>query len=651
MENIDIGSLETREDAGQGEEGLVKLWLDAIDLSSKEEENWRKAATDVVQIYRDDKYTGDVRRKEQFNILYSNIETIVPALYNSTPVPDIRRRFGEVDEAGKLVSQALERAISYEIDTYNFDSVMTSAVQDSELVGRGVTRVRYEPTFSKEPLLSDAQEPVLDKQGQPVLPVVYEEAVCEHVPWANFRHGPARRWELVPWIAFEHCMTREELVKLNPQIGATLTLDIMIEGVEDKGSGLPSPDVFKRARVWEVWDKEKREVLFIAPCYKEAPLKREQDPLNLMGFFPIPMPLYAIKTSDSLVPIEPYRYYRDQAEELDRITRRITSLINVLKWRGFRASDIDEMGRLTSAEDGDLLPITNPMAFAGKNGLESAIWLMPLEKAVQVIQSLYQQREQIIQIIYQITGISDILRGSTNPNETLGAQQLKAQWGSQRLQKSQNEVARYVRDLFRLKAEIIAEKFSPETIVMMTGVQLTPDAIKLMQSDLLRQYRVDIETDSTIKADLGRAQENISNFLTGFSNFLSAVGPAVQSGEMPKDVATDLLASFARNFKLGRQAEDALERMGQGTQQNQQQQMQAQQAQANQQAQQEQAAQQAEAIKRQADQENMSMELEFKRQEHAMKMQELQLKHQITMAELQARAATLSLNQIPLQAA
>ena len=46
---------------------------------------------------------------------------------------------------------------------------------------------------------------------------------------------------------------------------------------------------------------------------------------------------------------------------------------------------------------------------------------------------LYQQREQIKAVIYELTGLSDIARGASKASETLGAQQLKSQWGSIRL--------------------------------------------------------------------------------------------------------------------------------------------------------------------------------------------------------------------------
>jgi colicin import membrane protein len=60
---------------------------------------------------------------------------------------------------------------------------------------------------------------------------------------------------------------------------------------------------------------------------------------------------------------------------------------------------------------------------------------------------------------------------------------------------------------------------------------------------------------------VARLKTNAAEFVQGFGGFIQAVGPAVQAGAMPMDVVADLLTAFARNFKLGRQAEDALERL------------------------------------------------------------------------------------------
>lgn len=645
---------------------LVKLWLDAIDLASKEEADWRKRAQTAVDTYRDQKERNDKR----FNILYANTETILPAIYSSVPVPDIRRRFSDADPAGKVVSQILERAISYSVDAYDFDAVMRAAVTDGELPGRGVTRVRYVP--------------YLAEGGESV---AYEEVVCEHVPWATFRRGPARMWQDRPWIAFELFLTREQLTALNEKLGPQVSLDCPIEGYDEKRSEGPPPEVFKRARVWEVWDAEKKQVLFIADSYKLAPIRVDEDPLGLSGFFPVPRPLYAVQTSDTLVPVEPYRFYKDQADELDRVTRRITKLILVLKWRGFYPGADQSAGlftQLKDADDGDMIPVSDMQSFLSASGgdLSKAFWMMPIEQASAVLTNLYTQREQIKQVIYEITGTADIMRGSTDPNETLGAQQIKAQWGSQRVQRKQAEVQRYARDIFRLKAEIIATKFSWETIELMTGIKLPTTADKqmamqqaqqaqasqqpvpeelaqlldqptreeveqLLRNDALRSFRVDVESDSTIRGDLTRFQENVTNFMNGTAQYLSAVGPMVQAGVVPKEMAIRLYVPFTRQFKLGREVEDMLE--GMVTQAE---------ADAKQpqppspeemKAQAEMAKQKAEGermqMQMQGEQQKLAMELQMKEREHEMKLAEMQMGLQIKQQELALKEQEIQLKE------
>ena len=273
------GEFEKPRDAGTGAPGLYKLWMRALTLAEKDEKDWRKSADETVERWRDEKQA----RTARYQILHANISTMVPALYNSTPQPDVRRRFLDKDPVGKIAAQVLQRSLSYSMDEYDFDDVISSAAHDSELTGRGVTRVRYVPTM----------------EGDDVL---YEEATCEHVDWRDFRHGPGRRWSEIPWVAFAHKLTRQMLVQKLGPIGNKIKLDWTQEGADKDDGPQNVPDVFKRALVWEIWDKPNRRVLFIAPSWKDGPVKVEQDPLGLRGFFPIPRPLYAIKDPNSLVP-------------------------------------------------------------------------------------------------------------------------------------------------------------------------------------------------------------------------------------------------------------------------------------------------------------------------------------------------------------
>jgi hypothetical protein len=345
-----------------------------------------------------------------------------------------------------------------------------------------------------------------------------------------------------------------------------------------------------------------------------------------------------------------------------------------------RAADIAEFESLAKARDGEFIAVENAMQFADR-GLDKAIWHAPLETLVSVIVQLMQHREALKATIYEITGLSDIVRGASVASETATAQQIKAQFGSIRIQDRQAEVQRMARDAVRLMAELIGEKFEPETLGLMTGIDLPQAQQKLMaqqaamkaqqagqpvppeieqvlsvpswdevlqvlRSDAMRGYRVDIETDSTVQADVARLKTNAAEFVQGFGGFIQAVGPAVQAGAMPMDVVADLLTAFARNFKLGRQAEDALERMGKIAAQPapQQDQGAAAEAQAEQQRvamemQVKQAEVQAKAQLEQdklaLEAQRMAMEAQIKEREIAIQEAELALKAQVENARLQ----------------
>lgn len=538
LESAD-STLETKAEAQTSPASVWRLWMDAIELASKEEEDWRKSAETVQQIYANSQ--KEEKNRKKFNILYANTETIVPAVYNSTPIPDVRRRFGDDDADSKVVSQVIERCISCATDTTSFDSTLNASVLDATLPGRGLCRVQYEAKTSE-------------------LGITYQRTYIQHVQWDDFRHGPAKEWDAVPWEAFRHRMTREQLVALSPEIGPNVQLDSMLSGL-DKSKSKDTPDQFKRAIVWEIWDKETKQVLFLAESYHDSPLAILPPPIALEGFYPNPKPLQFLLRTDSLVPLELYRFYQSQADELDDITQRLTKLVKVMRWRGIRSTALgDAFERIKDLYDGQLAPAENAMeVMQSQGGMDAAIWMMPIEKLVPVIQELSAHRERVKQTVYEITGIADIMRGQTAASETLGAQKIKAQWGSMRVQNAQKTVQQYARDIFRVMAEIIANAYTPDVINMMTGIVMTPQQVALMRNDIVREYKIDVETDSTIRADVSQAQQNVGQFIQGLGQFVQAVGPLVQQGAMPPDVAIEMMVSFSRAFKLGKQVEDALD--------------------------------------------------------------------------------------------
>lgn len=540
-------------EAAADKASFVRRWLEALELSSKEEEDWRKCSAEARTVYESGK---DAETGKAFNIYYANIETLRPALYNSTPIPDIRRRFGDRDQSAKEGADAIERCLMYAIDDYDFDGTIRDSIDDLSITGRGVARVTYEGILSPTDMLDE-------QTGQPIQDVGAQLVGCETVPWASFRRGPARTWSKVPWVAFAHYLGRDDLVALSPETGKKVPLNMLLSEKGDTTndgakSDNPESDVFKRALVWEIWDKAKRKVHFIAPSYTVDVLASVDDPLNLKDFFPTPSPMMTGKVSGRLVPLSPYKIYKPILEEIDTITKRIKKMIEQLRPRALGPAGVD-VDEWAGADDGEIVEVTDVMKFLESGGMDKLLAWFPMEPTVKAIESLYVRREQAKQELFEVSGLADIMRGQSNPNETKGAQDMKARWGSLRLQKAQAEVQRFCRDLFRLKAELIAEKFTPENIAAMTGLQLSSPAIAMIKDEKMRNYRIDVETDSTIRGDLTRNQEAMAQFVQGSAQYFTAIAPIVQAGGMSKTAAVTIYSAFARNFKLGKEVDAVLD--------------------------------------------------------------------------------------------
>lgn len=568
----------------------VRYWLGEIAAARKREKDWRKEGKRLLEIYG-----GEKKDQTPFNVLYSNTETLLPALYNSQPRPVVQRRFKDEDPLGKAAALAGQRVLEFGIDTNSeeyasFDDIMTDAVLDALLPGRGATRVKYDADIVDTP----------DAAGK-TTPVVRYELVCyESIKWDRWIFGFAKKWKRVPWVAYEHDVTKEEAGKLfTVEVAGKLTYS-PLEEVDSEDNTQSRDDKTdedrKVARVYEIWDRAGGEkVRFIAPTYHENYLKVDEDPLEITGFFPMPEPLRFLRKSNDQMPVALYMLYENQAKELNRITTRINKIVEAIKVRGIYAGTDSALEDLLKKDDNTLVPAGEASA-AFDGSMDKMIWLMPIEKLITVLQQLFIAREACKKVIYEITGISDILRGSSVASETLGAQEIKQQWGTMRLKRLQREVQRYARDLLRISLEIAAKKFSVHTFATMTGLPFPtaqaqaaaqsqiaiaqasgqpppPQAqavlaqppwekvLETLRDNTQRQYRIDIETNSTVDLEATEDQKNISDVMTAIAQFLNGVAPLIESGTMPFQVAQAMLLGIVRRFRFGPEIEDYIKSM------------------------------------------------------------------------------------------
>lgn len=618
----------TSDNEERTESSDVSHWLKEINAAKTREKEFRRVGEKICSIY--DGKEGD---KIPFNILFSNTETLIPAVYSMTPRPVVSRRFRDEDPKGKAAAVAAERLLSFLLDTNidgyeTFDNGMKAAVLNAALPGRGVTCVKYDAEVvdvedeESEDSHDDDEASEGEKPEVEVTPYVHSELVClDSIQWDRVWFGYAKKWSKVPWVAYETHLDKEECLKLFGD-KANLINYTTGEDQEDNNDDFRSKTDYenntgelKTALIYQIWDKAGgRRVLYVSPQFKDDFLLEEDDPLGLTGFFNCPKPLQFIEGATDMTPIALYTLYEQQAKELNNISRRIINVIDAIKAKGIYDSALGEdIQNILQACENELVPADKGSSLAAEKGMQNAIWFWPVEKLIVVLQQLYVAREACKKVIYEITGIADIMRGNSNASETLGAQEIKQQWGTLRLKRLQKEVQRYARDLIRLMLEIAAQKFSAETWAKMTGLpfvtkdeqaqakqmmmaqqqqamqqaqmaqaqgiqpppppqpdphlQLALEApvweevLAILKDDVQRAYKVDIETNSTIEAEAAEDQKNISDVMNALAQYLNGVSPLVISGALPFEASQSMMLAIVRRFRFGSEIEDQIKKM------------------------------------------------------------------------------------------
>lgn len=651
-----------------------------IDAYEKEYQKWESRGEQIIRRYRDERSEATNLRvvTRKFNVLWSNTETLKPTLYARLPRVQVERRFKDADPVGRVACEIAERAGNYLLETSPFDNVQRLCVQDLLLPGRGAQWINYRAELSQVdgPMGSDKEGE--EDENETELEKIQELVEPIYVSWKDFGHSPRRTWQEVTR-AWRKChMKRKQLVE---RFGEEKGNAIPLDNKHDDSQDGKTDSIHDTATVYEVWDKETKKVCWIHKSQKDY-LDESDPPVALEGFWPFPRPIWANITNETLIPIPLYILYQDQAAELDKLTNRIGRFTDGLKMAGVCDASVPELTRLLSPNgtpDNILIPVANWGALTEKGGIGGAVQLLPLRDIAETLISLYAAREQVLSVIYQVTGLADIIRGASNPNETATAQSIKGQFASLRIKDMQAEVARFSRDAARIMVEIAVEMFEPETLYEMVQADqfckpspreaqraqilqqfgMKPPkpmeefatALRLLRDDKMRSFHVDIETDSTIALDEQQEKENVTEFLTAFGQFLGNFGRIAQ--EMPAfaPVIGEALMYATRRFKAGRSLENSIEKavaqMVQAASQPkppspEQQAAQAKIAEGQQKMQIQQQKAQLDARGRQmefaADERERQQELAFDREKFAMEMQQDQRKFQQDMAQDAAAA-------------
>jgi hypothetical protein len=613
------GSTQAKTNEDDGPEKIAR-YVEEIELYDKETQKWDRQAKRIIRRYKDDRGgDGTVESQERrFNYLWSLIQNLKPELYARNPKPDIQRRFKDDDPVGRIVSDVLERSASFFTATDHFFGTNEQCVVDYSLVGRGTLWVRYVPHFKDAPIpaevegqeITDDVGPGDENEDRAEAPQVidYEEVIPDYVHRKDFGHNICRTWDEV-WLVWRAVyLTRKELVeRFGKEKGDLPPLDYKKQDL----TGKVIDDGVAKSVIYEAWDKIRRCAIWFHKTIPEA-LDYRPDPLRLNDFFPCPRPLLTNLANDSLIPTPDYVEYQDQASELDLLTARISMMTRCLKVVGVYDASVEGLNRMfNEGTENELIPIQNWANFQEKGGgIEGAMSMLETKQIAETLLACYEAREKVKADLDEITGMADIVRGATDPGETASAQKLKASYANQRIGDRQREVQRFVRETIRIMVDIICNHFQIETIKQISGVRLltnqekqvysqqqsmmghnggppmpgqpapqppplptgiTPDQMQemlqspswedieqLLRDNAMRSFRVDIETDSTIKSDESQEKQDRVEFLKAFSDFMEKT---MQAGAQDPDIvplAGAMLQFGVRAFPVGKELESAI---------------------------------------------------------------------------------------------
>lgn len=537
---------------------------------SEFEKGWWKRAENAQKFY-DAPDSDDEAKRTPFNIVYANTEILLPALYSATPTPDCTGR--AKTEIATACAQAAEKMLHWLLDDNtpgqeSFDSAMEGATLSALVPGAGGVRLRHYPGDSR--------------------PVRWEEFKFNQLVWAK-----CSKWSRAPWIAFIHVMRRDEIVR---EFKLSEEEQALLNGGSQASDTATDEKNAETIVVYEYWNKATRETCFLCDGYEPVCLSLiTDDPLALPGFYPTPGLLTLVRKPGDMDPTPLLDYYYNQAEELNRVTVRLNRVLSAIRVRGAYDSQLgDVMQRVLAAGETEnkLEPINRIDMQQGS--LEDRIWLLPIDKLIIVAQQLYAARQQIMSVIYQITGLADIVRGASVASETATAQELKNKWGTLRLKRMQRTVQLYIRDLLRLAIDATAAVTPPVVWMEATGLPYKleeakqqdmlryqqvaqqaqaagqqpppppPDVpswetiVSTLADDTKRSFAIDVETASTVDSE---DKADVTAFMGAFAQVMQGLEPLMALGPQGAEAAKTLVLAILKRFRLGREVESAFRQL------------------------------------------------------------------------------------------
>lgn len=548
------------------EEYSAEWWFEQLSSADKTLKNdWKEKGQRAVDRYLD-KRTSDTADLFRYNIFWANVGILKAALFAQPPRPMVARQNGDYnDDVSRVSANILERLLQNDFskDRKEVQDVFHKVIEDRLVPGLGQVWMIYEPTIV-DAMTEEVRDPMTGQVLVPATPykrIADEKVISEYVNWRDFIWSPARTWSEVWWVARRVWMRNDKIAKRFGKKKLKLIEDE--EKSQISNAELPKGFTKKKREIFEIWCVVTRKVYHI--CGKVM-LEVKDDPLKLKDFFPCPQPMIATHSTSEFMPRPDYYMLKDQYDELDELTTRIYLLEKAMRVVGVYDQTNAELKRILSeARENDMIPVENWGNLSEKGGLKGAVDWFPIDVIAATLDKLRQQKADKIQEIYELSGISDIMRGASQPRETAAAQKLKAQYSSVRLQYQQLQVAQFVADVLKIKAEIISKLFQPENIIKQSGIEKTDDvqyaqpAVQLIKDSESSEYLIEVSEESLALPDYNAERDTRVEYLTTLGQFISQTQPLITEKPEAGPFLLKMIQWVTAGFRGSKEVESVLD--------------------------------------------------------------------------------------------
>lgn len=520
---------------------VANPWPERLNSWHKFSEKFHERGEKIERRYEDERDDAGVvvPGMRRVNMFYSNTTVIKESLYNSLPKPSVNRLHeSEFDnEPARVAATIMERGLSYEIHCApDFDAAIKCSILDRLVPGLGNTWITFHAAEGGKP----------------------EHLSVDIVYWRDFIYEPQRTWEAVTW-AGRALHIASDVAKARWGDGALVAKKAGNQMVGQVDNAIELGKVC----IYQIWDKTTRKVVHLNACGDV--LETVEDPYKLADFFPCPKPLIASPPTRKFLPLADYYMAQDQYSGMDVTYARIHLIIEAVKVAGVYDATIPELNRMLGGAENKLIPVDNWAMLADKGGVKGVIDWYPVEVVTQVLTTLTSTYEFQKAQLFEVTGMADIIRGSSNQYETAAAQTMKAQFASVRMNGFQRDVSTFVRDVLRITGEVMTQLYSDEKLSAIVGKlpeadqQFVPQALAILRNDFKSQYSIDIEADSLTQADWALQQGQRMAYVQALTGFLQSAIPAAQAAPALAPLLMQIIKFASVGFKGSSELEGVLD--------------------------------------------------------------------------------------------